>query len=76
MDLHLPSYAKIPNGPHEPNVTPKGVMVVDEPYKMMKNLMKMAKPQVKLPTYKRGPTRSPRTARTARTHKKGNVKWY
>jgi hypothetical protein len=67
-DPILPSYAKIPNGPHEPNVTQPGVMTTDEPYKMAKHLMKLANHLAR-------PKAQPRTSK-ARSHKKDSVKWY
>jgi hypothetical protein len=64
-DVNLPAYAKIPNGPHEPNVTPPGVVIVENSYKMTKNLMKITKPQVKMKSTHRSPPK-----------KKDSVKWY
>lgn len=70
-DVNLPSYARLPNGPCEPNVTLKGIMVVDQPHKMAKTLMKMAhhlgKPKAQAKQSHRPHSRQ---------QKKGNVKWY
>lgn len=58
----VPAYARIPNGPHEPNITPPGVVIVENSHKMLKTLMKMAKPKVKMKATHRSATRK--------------VKWY
>jgi hypothetical protein len=65
----LPSYAKIPNGSHEPNVTPPGIMVVEDSRKMAKTLMKMSKPKVQLKSTHRSTPRAP-------ARKKDQTKWY
>jgi len=61
----LPAYAKIPNGPHEPNVTPYGVMIVENSHKMTKTMMKITKPKVRVKSSNRSTPK-----------KKGSVKWY
>jgi hypothetical protein len=71
-EVFLPSYAKIPNGPHEPNITLPGIMVVDQPYKMAKTLMKLAHRMAK-------PVKSPKAhgkRAQPKTQKKDGVKWY
>ena len=64
-DFDVPAYARLPNGPHEPNVTPKGVMLVDKPHKMAKTLMKLA-------SHLHKPKASPRPSRV----KRSSTKWY
>lgn len=66
---NLPSYAKLPNGPHEPNITPPGVMVVDEPRKMTKTLMKLA-------THLHKPKSPSRNIHGHAKTKKDQTKWY
>lgn len=73
-DVNLPAYARLPNGPCEPNVTPKGVMVVEQPHKMAKTLMKMANQLAKPRPQPQAPRSRPLRSYT-RPHKK-DVKWY
>jgi hypothetical protein len=69
-EVNLPAYAKLPNGPHEPNVTPPGVMIVEQPHKMAKTLMKLA-------THLHKPKPAPRPSHRSQPKvKKDATRWY
>lgn len=70
----VPAFARLPNGPHEPNVTPRGVMVVPDSHKLAKTLMKMGKPKGPAPKgHGQGTRRMPNHTRVPRSR---DVKWY